>query len=151
MFGRNFEVGSGVLALEPSQLIKLTVFIQTNYFTYWFTLSTNFFQLPVVHEKLQYQAENAQGIIQLPTNLLTIEHQERSKFNLISCVIMLLCNYYTIFRKSTIYLNQHYYYQYQYMQVEYQDFTSFNEVSYISSYLLKIMFCTNQFHVLHVF
>lgn len=50
MFGRN--TGVGALSLDPSQIIKLTVLIWTNYFIYWLAHSTYFFQVTLAHDKL---------------------------------------------------------------------------------------------------
>jgi hypothetical protein len=50
-FGRTTGLGSGALILDPSQVIKLTVLIWTDYFIYWLTHSTNFFRVPAAHEK----------------------------------------------------------------------------------------------------
>lgn len=52
MLGGNTGVGPGALGLDPSQIIKLTALIWTNYFIHWLAHSTNFFQVPAAHDKL---------------------------------------------------------------------------------------------------
>lgn len=52
MFQRATGLGSGDLGLDPSQIIKLTLLIWTNYFIHWLIRLTIFFQVPAIHEKL---------------------------------------------------------------------------------------------------
>lgn len=66
MFGITTGLGSKALGMGPSEIMKLTVLIWTNYFRYWLTHSTKLFQVPAVYKKLQQLAEDTQRLTQLP-------------------------------------------------------------------------------------
>lgn len=64
MFDRNPGYGTGDLGLDPSQITKPTVLIWTNYFIHRLAHSTNFFQVPAVHEKrLQLAGYTGNGTV----------------------------------------------------------------------------------------
>lgn len=65
MFGRTTGLGSQALGMGPSEIIKLTVLIWTNYFIYQLTHSTKLVQVPAVYQKVQQLAEDTQRMTQL--------------------------------------------------------------------------------------